>query len=142
MAKEDFLSDSEEIQWHSTGDVKIGEASYIPYLTDKKTLAPKRNVKIGKASYILYLTDRKILAHKRAGLLFKRDRAEAIKYEEVERMNYSERGIFWKKGVLEIETPKRALIFKGNRPDMKALWQKIQENMKGSHLPDRAPQSS
>ncbi len=145
MAIEDFLSDGEKIQWHSAGDVKIGEASYMPYLTDKKTLVPKRNVKTGKASYILHLTDERILAHKRTGLVFKRDRAEAIKYEEVERMDYSERGIFWKKGVLQIETPQRVLAFKGNRPDMKALWQRIQKNMKGSHLPDHpdsAQQSS
>ena len=133
MAIEDFLSDSEKIQWHSAGDVKLGEVSYIPYLMDKKASAPKRKVKIGKASYILCLTDKKILAHKRAGLIFKRDRAEAIKYEEVERMNYSEGGIFWKKGVLEIETPKRALVFKGKRPDMKALWQKMQDYIKGSY---------
>ena len=135
MAIEDFLSDSEKIQWHSTGNVKIGEASFIPYLTDKKILAHKRNVKIGKASYIIYLTDKRILAHKRAGLVFKRDRAEAIKYEEVERMNYSEGGIFWKKGVLEIETPKRSLVFKGNRPDMKALWQRMQGYIRNTNLP-------
>jgi hypothetical protein len=128
---DDFLSKSEKIEWQSVADVKIGEANYIPYLlTEKQILTHKRKVKMAKGGYILYLTDQRILAYKRTGVILKRDRAQAIMYDEVEMMNYKETGIFWKKGVLEIETPRRTLIFKGKRPDINTLWQKMQSYIK------------
>ena len=78
--------------------------------------------------FFLYITDQRILLHRRRGALFKKDRIISERIEEIRTMQYGERGIFRKRGVLRIETySKKMDPIVGKVVDIKAIWQEMQK---------------
>jgi len=78
--------------------------------------------------FFFYITDHRILLHRRRGVLFKKDRIIAERIEDIRTMQYSEKGILRKKGVLHIETlSKKMEPIVGKVSDIKAIWQEMQK---------------
>ena len=78
--------------------------------------------------FFFYITDQRILLHRRRGVLFKTDRIIAERIEDIRTMQYSERGVVKKKGVLRIETlSKKMEPIVGKVSDIKAIWQEMQK---------------
>ena len=78
--------------------------------------------------FFFYITDQRILLHRRRGVLFKKDRIIAERIENIRTMQYSERGIFRRRGVLRIETlSKKMDPIVGKVADVKAIWQEMQK---------------
>jgi len=79
-------------------------------------------------NFFFYITDQRILLHRRRGVLFKKDRIIAERIENIRTMQYSERGIFRRRGVLRIETlSKKMDPIVGKVSDIKAIWQEMQK---------------
>ena len=73
-----------------------------------------------------YITDQRILLHKRRGVVFKKDRVISERIENIKTLDYDERGLVKKKGVLRIETlSKKMEPIEGRVPDIKAIWQEL-----------------
>jgi hypothetical protein len=78
--------------------------------------------------FFFFITDQRILLYRRRGVLVKRDRIIAERLEDIRTMNYSERGIFRRRGVLRIETfSKKMDAIVGKVADIKAIWQEMQK---------------
>ena len=78
--------------------------------------------------FFFYITDQRILLHRRRGVLFKKDRIIAERIENIRTMQYGERGIFRRRGVLHIETlSKKMDPIVGKVADIKAIWQEMQK---------------
>jgi len=79
-------------------------------------------------NFFFYITDQRILLHRRRGVLFKKDRIIAERIEDIRTMQYSEKGVLKKKGVLRIETlSKKMEPIVGKVSDIKAIWQEMQQ---------------
>jgi hypothetical protein len=79
-------------------------------------------------TFFFYITDQRILLHRRRGVLFKKDRIIAERIEDIRTMQYGERGILRKRGVLQIETlSKKMDPIVGKVADIKAIWQEMQK---------------
>ncbi len=71
------------------------------------------------------------MLYRRRGVVFKKDRVIAERIEDVQTLNYDEKGIVKKKGVLRIETmSKKMEPIEGKVSDMKAIWQELQKYIK------------
>ncbi len=78
-----------------------------------------------------YITNQRIVLYRRRGVVFKKDRVIAERIEDVQTLNYDEKGIVKKKGVLRIETmSKKMEPIEGKVSDMKAIWQELQKYIK------------
>ena len=78
--------------------------------------------------FFFYITDQRILLHRRRGVFFKKDRIIAERIENIRTMQYGERGIFRRRGVLRIETlSKKMDPIVGKVVDIKAIWQEMQK---------------
>ena len=78
-----------------------------------------------------YITDQRILLYRRRGVVFKKDRVVAERIEDVRTLQYDEKGILKKKGVLRIETvSKKMEPIEGKVSDIKAIWQELQKYIK------------
>jgi hypothetical protein len=79
-------------------------------------------------TFFLYITDQRILLHRQRGVLFKKDRIIAERIEDIRTMQYGERGIVRKRGILRIETlSKKMDPIVGKVADIKAIWQEMQK---------------
>ena len=86
-------------------------------------------------NFFLYITDQRILLHRRRGVLFKKDRIIAERIEDIRTMQYGERGVLRKRGVLRIETySKKMDPIVGKVADVKAIWQEMQKYIRKDHL--------
>ena len=82
-------------------------------------------------NFVFYITDQRILLFRRRGVLFKKDRIIAERIEDIRTMQYSERGIFRRKGILIIETySKKMDPILGKVRDIKGIWQEMQKYIK------------
>jgi len=78
-----------------------------------------------------YITDQRILLHRRRGVVFKKDRVISERLENLRTLDYDERGLVKKRGVLHIETiSKKMEPIEGRVPDIKAIWQELQKHIK------------
>ena len=78
-----------------------------------------------------YITDQRILLYRRRGVVFKKDRVVAERIEDIRTLQYDEKGIVKKKGVLRIETvSKKMEPIEGKVSDIKAIWQELQKYIK------------
>jgi len=78
-----------------------------------------------------YITDQRILLYRRRGVVFKKDRVVAERIEDIRTLQYDEKGILKKKGVLRIETvSKKMEPIEGKVSDIKAIWQELQKYIK------------
>ena len=76
----------------------------------------------------LYITDQRILLYRRRGVLFKKDRIIAERLEDIRTLQYTERGVMRKRGILRIETlSKKMEPIVGKVADIKAIWQEMQK---------------
>ena len=81
--------------------------------------------------FFFYITDQRILLYRRRGVVFKKDRIIAERLEDINTMQYSEKGVLRKKGILRIETyTKKMDPIVGKVSDIKAIWQEIQKYIK------------
>jgi hypothetical protein len=90
-----------------------------------------RKVKAYNVSFDFLITDQRILLYRRRGVLLKKDTIIAERIEDIKTLNYDEKGIVKKKGVLSIETiSKKVGPIEGNVPDIKAIWQELHKYIK------------
>jgi hypothetical protein len=90
-----------------------------------------RKVKSLNDHFIFYITDQRILLHRRRGVVFKKDRVISERIENIRTLDYDEKGLLRKKGLLHIETiSKKMEPIEGKVPDMKAIWQELQKYIK------------
>ena len=81
-----------------------------------------------KDSFFFFITDQRILLYRRKGVLLKKDRIISERIENINTMQYSEKGALRKRGVLSIETfSKKMDPIIGKIPDVKAIWQELQK---------------
>jgi hypothetical protein len=81
--------------------------------------------------FFFFITDQRILLYRRRGVLFKKDRIIAERIEDIRTMDYYERGVMRKKGVLCIETySKKMGPISGKAEDIKGIWQELQKYIK------------
>jgi hypothetical protein len=79
-------------------------------------------------NFFFYITDSRILLHRRRGVFVKRDRIIAERIEDIRTLQYGERGMLRRKGVLRIETySKKMDPIVGKVADIKAIWQEMQK---------------
>lgn len=88
-------------------------------------------VKTLNDSFDFYITDQRILLHRRRGVVFKKDRVISERIENIRTLDYDEKGLVKKKGVLSIETvSKKMEPIEGRVLDIKAIWQELQKYIK------------
>lgn len=108
MVLEDFLLPGEVIKFHSP-----------------------RKVKAYNVSFDFIITDQRILLYRRRGVLLRKDTIIAERIDDIRTLNYDEKGIVKKKGVLRIETMSKKLDpIEGRVPDIKAIWQEMHKYIK------------
>jgi len=90
-----------------------------------------RKVKSLNDHFIFYITDQRILLHRRRGVVLKKDRVISERIENIRTLDYDEKGLVKKKGVLRIETVSKKMDpIEGKVPDIKAIWQELQKYIK------------
>ena len=90
-----------------------------------------RKVRAYSAPFDFLITDQRILLYRRRGVLLKKDTIIAERIEDIKTLNYDEKGIVKKKGVLSIETMgKKMGPIEGKVPDIKAIWQELHKYVK------------
>lgn len=78
-----------------------------------------------------YITDQRILLYRRRGVVFKKDRVISERIEDIRTLDYYEKGLVKKKGVLRIDTvSKKMEPIEGKVWDIKAIWQELQKYIK------------
>ncbi len=86
-------------------------------------------------NFFLYITDQRVILYRRRGVLFKKDRIISERIENIRSMQYGEKGILRKKGVLHIETlSKKMDPIAGKVADIKAIWQEMQKYLRKDQL--------
>ena len=86
-------------------------------------------------NFFFYITDQRILLYRRRGVLFKKDRIISERIENIRSMQYGEKGVLRKKGVLRIETfGKKMDPIVGKVADIKAIWQEMQKYIRKDQL--------
>jgi len=86
-------------------------------------------------NFFFFITDQRILLYRRRGVLFKKDRIIAERIENVSSMQYGERGLLRKRGVLCIETlTKKMSPIVGKVEDIKAIWQEMQKYIRKDQM--------
>jgi hypothetical protein len=90
-----------------------------------------RKVKSLDDHFIFYITDQRILLHRRRGVVLKKDRVISERIENIRTLDYDEKGLMKKKGLLRIETVSKKMDpIEGKVPDIKAIWQELQKYIK------------
>lgn len=90
-----------------------------------------RKVRAYNVSFDFLITDQRILLYRRRGILLRKDTIIAERIEDIRTLNYDEKGIVKKKGVLRIETMSMKLEpIEGKVPDIKAIWQELHKYIK------------
>ncbi len=108
MVLEDFLLPGEVVKFQSPGKVRAYNVSFD-----------------------FLLTDQRILLYRRRGVLLRKDTVIAERIEDIRTLNYDEKGIARKKGVLNIETMSKKMgPIEGKVPDIKAIWQELHKYIK------------
>ena len=79
--------------------------------------------------YDLYITDRRIIWHKQEGMVFKKDKLVSEKLENVSGINYEEKGLFGKRGIIQIRMGRRKLEFSGSPTSIRAIYSEMQALM-------------
>ncbi len=77
--------------------------------------------------YNLHITNDKLILHNTRGLIFKKDDIIAHRLEDILTMQYNEKGIISKRGLLEIHMKDKKLPIEGHPTSMKAVWQELQK---------------
>ncbi len=112
MVLEDFLFPEEVIKYQSNKDIKYNDNKYI-----------------------LYMTNRRVIGHKQKGFsILKKDKVFSIALEEIINLDYKEKGLARKKGVMLIQSRTQKYIFEGKIDEVKVVWQEMQkflDNFKG-----------
>ena len=97
-------------------------------------LVPGENIRFRSPSKVEYqgdtydfcITDRRLIWHKRSGLIFKSDKVITESIGEIEGIKYEEKGMIYKKGVIQITTTRKRLEFSGPKDVMKAIYAELQ----------------
>jgi hypothetical protein len=85
--------------------------------------------------FFFYITDQRIILYRRRGVLFKKDRIIAERIEDIRTLQYSEKGIVRKRGILRIETlSKKMDPIVGKVADIKAIWQEMQKYLRNDQI--------
>jgi hypothetical protein len=115
LVLEDFLFPQEAIQYQSNRPIHYGDTEYI-----------------------IFITNRRVLGHKRHGLIRKKDRVLSVALEEITNLQYEEKGLISKSGVLLILTKTQQYVFSGKTEDVKIIWKEMQKHL-GYRVPLGAP---
>jgi Short C-terminal domain len=86
-----------------------------------------RTIQHDGEDYVLHITNRRIIGHKRKGFIFKKDRVFSVALQEITNLDYKEKGIVSKKGILMIETKIKKEPFEGKAEEVKAVWREMQK---------------
>jgi hypothetical protein len=125
-------------KYESKNSTKKKESSLVlkDFLYPGETIVFQSNkIESLNDNFFFYITDQRILLYRRRGVLFKKDRIIAERIEDIRTMQYSERGIFRKRGVLRIETlSKKMDPIVGKVADIKAIWQEMQKYIRKDQL--------
>lgn len=100
---EDFLLPTEEIKYHLDGSVQLADKQW----------------------YEFFITNYRFIAYTKTGTFFKRDKLISEKISDIVSLNYKERGLVSKKGILIVETDIKKLHYSGKPHIIKALWQEL-----------------
>jgi hypothetical protein len=84
--------------------------------------------------YNLYMTNYRLIFYVKVGLLFKKENVVSERLEDIITMDYSERGLISKSGVLKIQTKDKRMEIQGTVPIIKAVWQELQKYSKRAPL--------
>lgn len=115
MVLEDFLFPQEALQYQSNRPIHYGDTEYV-----------------------IFITNRRLLGHKRHGIIRKKDRVLSVALEEITNLQYEEKGLISKSGVLLILTKTQQYIFSGKPDDVKIIWKEMQKHL-GYRVPLGAP---
>ena len=73
----------------------------------------------------LVITNQRIIFYRRTGLVFKKDKGQSIPLRNIESVQFHEKGVMRKKGVLEIQVKDSIIPLKGKLSEMKHLYNNI-----------------
>lgn len=80
----------------------------------------------GRTPFQVYVTGGRLVLHAIAGRFVKRERTVAENLADLDFMQYSERGLFSKRGVLTIHFRRNTLSLAGEPDAIKELWRQLQ----------------
>lgn len=106
MPLEDYFLPDEEVRYQSPDEVEYGGQRYTVLVTNKR-----------------------LLLYAKRGLIFKKEDVVSERIEDIQTLNFKEKGIFPKKGIIEVVTGKRKWQFEGRANSMKALFMSLQEHL-------------
>lgn len=106
LVLEDFLFPQEAIQYQSDRPIHYADTEYV-----------------------IFITNRRLLGHKRHGLIRKKDRVLSVALEEITNLQYEEKGLLSKSGVLLILTKTQKYVFSGKTDDVKVIWKEMQKHL-------------
>jgi hypothetical protein len=115
LVLEDFLFPQEAIQYQSDRPIHYADTEYV-----------------------IFITNRRVLGHKRHGLIRRKDRVLSVALEEITNLQYEEKGLISKSGILLILTKTQQYVFSGKPDDVKIIWKEMQKHL-GYRVPLGAP---
>jgi len=80
--------------------------------------------------YEFYITNKRLMWFRLEGLIFKRERFASEDLADVRGVRYCEKGIFGKKGVMEIHVKDRKLEFSGLIRDVKSTYEVLSKKFR------------
>ena len=83
-------------------------------------------VTCGRTPFQVYVTEGRLLLHAIAGRFVKRERTVAENLSDLDFMQYTERGLFSRRGVLTIHFRRNTLSLAGEPDAIKELWRQLQ----------------
>lgn len=104
MALAQFLMPGEEIRYESSGAVRHG-----------------------RTTFSLYVTGERLLLHAVAGRLVPKEKVVAERLADIDSMEYSEEGVFGKRGRLTVHLRHDTLSLTGSPATIKEVWRTLQQ---------------
>jgi hypothetical protein len=105
LALAQFLMPGEEIRYESSGAVRHG-----------------------RTSFALYVTDERLLLHAVAGRFVPKEKVVAERLADIDSMEYSEEGVFGKRGKLTLRLRYDTLSLTGSPATIKEVWRTLQQS--------------
>ena len=73
----------------------------------------------------LAISNKRVLFYRRTGLLFKKDKSASISLANIQSVNFHEKGVIRKKGLLQIHLGKSVIPLEGKLSEIKHLYQNL-----------------
>lgn len=73
----------------------------------------------------LAITNKRIVFYKKTGIVFKKDKSASISLANIQSINFREKGVIRKKGVLEIHLVKSIIPLEGKLSEIKHIYQNL-----------------